>query len=361
MASMSNKILNFNDGRFTPESLVDLLTEISVDPDLQEALVNERRTSYITEQMEDYGSFIPAGSIAADDGQNLCDFQCESFILRKEGKVVNDEGLAAISRRNYWLLAQGTPLFNMGRLMERHGLLVRRMFDVDLEKLENLLTDHNVIVVVNEDVLLQKEIDILSDTFGLGENPNHAVVVVSISKENNSVELYNPATDEMGNVSAYPLDVFVAAWEESKNYTVTARLKKTPYEYCPQPLDVSSVNINPELMELIELIAENAHDVCAVDKMNAGFEYAPKDENGNEQPGKYNHYLRPYEMLEEADKEPDRKMATQTIKLVKRLGFRLVNINSMYKCPVCGEVIEPSHNFCSNCGRQLSWEDFKLV
>lgn len=359
MDTLLNKIDNFSKGRINPEELMDILTEIAVNPDAQESLVNERRSAYISEQLEDYGSFIPASSVAADDGHNLCDFQCETFILRKEGINIDDEYLASLSRRNYWLLSQGTPLFNMGRLMEKHGLLVKRDFNVDLDKLESLLLDHNVIVVVNGDTLLEKEIDILSDNFDLNDNPNHAIVVTAVSREHNYVEIYNPATDEMGNTSQYPLEIFVAAWAESKNYTVTARPKKVPYEYCPQPIDVSSVSINPELMELIELIAENAHDVWAVDKMKAGFSYAPTDQEGKEQSGKHNHYLLPYEMLEEADKEPDRKMAMQTIKLVKRLGYRLVNINSMYKCPVCGEIIEPSHNFCCNCGNELSWEDFK--
>lgn len=359
MDKLINKIENLRTGQVSPKEFVDILTEVAVNPDMQEVLVNERRSAYISEQLEDYGSFIPASSMAADDGGNLCDFQCESFILHKEGVDVDDEELVSLSRSNYWLQSQGTPLFNMGKLMERHGLLVQRNFNVDLDLLGNLLQDHSVIVVVNGDVLQEKEIDILSDKFDLNDNPNHAVVVNSINRKNNTVELYNPATDDRGEISKYPLDVFVAAWAESQNYTVTARRKKTPYEYCPQPLDVSSVNINPELMELIELIAENAHDVWAVDKIKAGYTYAPADEEGKEQSGQHNHYLVPYEMLEEKDKEPDRKMAMQTIKLVKRLGYRLVNINKMYKCPVCGEVVEPSHNFCSNCGNELSWEDFK--
>ena len=359
MNTLLNRFADFNDAGIKPEELVDILTDIALNPDAQETHINDMRSAYINEQLEDYGSFIPANSIAAADGQNLCDFQCELYILRKVGKTFNEEDLASLSKRNYWLLSQGTPLFNMGRLMERNGLLVQRVFDIDLDQLENLLLDHNVIVVVNGETLLGKVIDVLDDNFYIDDNPNHAVVVAGISRETNSIELYNPATDDTESTSNYPLDVFEAAWAESKNYTVTARVKKTPYEYCPQPLDVSSVNINPELMELIELIAENAHDVWAVDKMKAGFTYAPLDQDGKEQSGKHNHYLIPYEMLAEADKEPDRKMAMQTIKLVKRLGYRLVNINSMHKCPACGEVIEPSHNFCSNCGNELSWEDFR--
>lgn len=355
-----NRLDLFLNGKTTPEETLELLAAAAADPALEEYVVNSRRAIYTNEQIEDYGSFIPAGSMAADDGQNLCDFQCEKFILRREGIEFQDEVLAAESRMNYWLRSQGTPLFNMGRLLEKNGLLVNRAYGQTMDDLKAALREHQVIVVVNGDTLLGKDADILSDDFSVEDNPDHAVAVLSVSEENGTVTLYNPATDAEDTTSEYGLERFASAWEESRNYMVTARAKKTPYEYNPQPLDVSSVNINPELMELIELIAENAHDVWAVDKMKAGFSYAPADPvTGKEKDGNFNHYLIPYTMLEEKDKEPDRKMALQTIKLVKRLGYRLVNINSMHKCPSCGNVIEPDHNFCSRCGAELSWEDFR--
>ena len=36
-----------------------------------------------------------------------------------------------------------------------------------------------------------------------------------------------------------------------------------------------------------------------------------------------------------------------------------LNINNMYKCPDCGEVLEPGFCFCPGCGKALTWEDFK--
>lgn len=355
---INEKINRLLDGTARPQELMELMASAATDSAIEEKIVNCRRALYTEEQIEDYGSFIPAGSVAADDGQNLCDFQCEKHILELEGVDVPTDALASVARKNYWLRGQGTPLFNMGKLMERNGLLVNRTFNASLKDLKNALGGHRVIVVVNGDTLLEKEIDILSENFDVEDNPNHAVVVESLSIEDGNVTLFNPATDE-NSTSEYPLEVFMSAWEESRNYMVTARAKKVPYEYNPQPLDVSSVNINPELMELIDLIAENAHDIWAMDKFKDGFRYAPADKDGKEKDGSFNHYLLPYEMLSKEDKEPDRKMALQTIRLVKRLGYRLVNINSMYRCPSCGEVIEPDHNFCCNCGRELSWKDFR--
>ena len=277
-------------------------------------------------------------------------------VLRSSGIDIPEEVLLSESRKNYWLKNQGTPLFNMGKLLEKSGFLVNRSYDADLDGLTRALEGHSVIAVVNGDVLEGKEEDILSDSFSMEDNPNHAVVVLHISMDSNTVRLFNPAAN--AREKDYDLDIFENAWAESRHYIVTARRKSFPEEYNPQPIDIDSVSINPELLELTELIAENAHDIWAVGKFEKGFSYSPLDADGNEVPG-HNHFLVPYAMLSEEDKEPDRQMAIRTIKLVKRLGYRLVNINSMYRCPECGEVIEPSHNYCPNCGCHLSWEDFK--
>ena len=346
----------FIQGKTSVEETVEIMAAIAANPELEETVVTHRRMTYSKEQMEDYGSFIPVGSMAADDGQNLCDFQCETYILKAFGKTVEEGALAKESRQNYWLRGEGTPLYNIGKLMELQGLLVNRRFNATLDELVEALANHKVIAVVNGDTLAGKEIDIFANDFSFEDNPNHAVVVVSIDKEAKTASIYNPATQQ--ETTTYGLDRFVAAWNESRNYMVTARPKAFPEEYNPQPVDVSNVKLNDDLEELIEMIAENAHDVWAVDKMKAGYGYAPLDPNGNEEKG-HNHYLVPYFMLSESDKEPDRRMATNTIKLLKRLGYRLVNINSMYRCPECGEVIEPNNHFCPNCGRELSWEDFR--
>ena len=346
--TITNEIMErFVQGKTSVKETVEIMTAIAINPKLEELVVTHRRMAYSNELMEDYGSFIPVGSMAADDGQNLCDFQCETYILKAFGKTVEENALANECRQNYWLRGEGTPLYNMGKLLEREGLLVNRRFDATLTDLEVALNDHKVIVVINGDMLVGKETDIFSDNFSFEDNPNHAVVVLSINRETNKVTLYNPAVEE--EASVYDLSIFESAWGESSHYLVTARIKRFPQEYNPQPIDVSKIKLNDDLIELIDLIAENAHDVWAVDKIKTGHSYAPLDNNGNEEKG-HNHYLVPYFMLNEADKEPDRRMATHTIQLLKRLGYRLVNINSMYQCPDCGEVIEPNNHFCPNCG-----------
>lgn len=367
--SMDYQLLDrFLEGKATPEETVLVLTAIAANPELEEYYVTQKRLNYSQEQIDDYGCFIPVASMAADDGRNLCDLQCEAFILRRAGIDAAEDVLARESKKNYWLRSQGTPLFNMGKLLESKGFLVNRVYNATLDVLERKLKRHSVIVVVNGDALEEKVQDILSEDFSLDDNPNHAVVVLAVDRENERVSLYNPAREE--EVTEYGLNVFKDAWEESRRYMVTVR-KRKKNEYVPQPIDTSDVTLNPELLELTEMICENAHDEWAVGKLAQAkadgrkLAYGPVDGDRDEKRGKktlymrYSHYFAPYSYLSEVDKGPDRRMVLSILRLLKRLGYRLVNINSMYCCPDCGEVIEPSNNFCPNCGKPLTWEDFR--
>ena len=336
-------------GATSPEETVAVLAAVAVDPELEEYAVSQMRLDYEEDRLNEYDSFIPAGSMAADGDSNLCDFQCELFILRREGETVDGEEAMQVSRRNYWLRTLGTPLYNMGRLLESRGFLVSRIYGADLGRIEECLADKAVIAVVNGDVLEPGRGD--GADKGFDDAPNHAVVVLSVDGDN--VTLYNPACAEEETV--YPTDRFLNAWRESGNYMVTARRKSFPQEYEPQPVDLSGISLDPDLKELTEMIAEHVHDIWAVKRFKEGYTYGPVRDDEK----KHNPDLVPYSMLPEGEKEYDREMAVNAIKLVKRLGYRLVNVNRMYKCPHCGEVIEPDFCYCPACGKELGWEAFR--
>ena len=332
---------------------MQVLESIAVDPKLEEYVVTERRLDYVNNQMEEYGSFIPLRSVAADDGKNLCEFQCESYILRSMGITTERSVLSERSKQNYWLRGEGTPLYNMGRLLESEGMLVNRCADATIQRLIEALKEHMVITVVNGDLLSEKEIDVLDDNFSLENNPNHAVVVLNVDNDANRITLYNPASED--DEQEYSLKAFENAWAESRNYMVTVRKKRFPQEYNPQPIDVSNIRLDDDLIELTETIAQDVHDIWAVKRKKEGWSYGPVRDDAKKQ----NPDLVPYADLPESEKDYDREMAIHAIKVIKRLGYRIVNINRMYRCPGCGEVIEPSNNFCPDCGRSLGWEDFK--
>jgi len=325
-------------------------TAAQKDPEIERTIVENQRTAYSQELLDDYGEFIPASAYAADDGNNLCDFECEKHILKQYGIEYDDEDLARESKNNYWLRNEGTPLFNMGKLLEQNGLFVSRVYDGSLDKLCDTLKTCKVIVVVNGDILVGKEVDVFADDFNYDDCPNHAVVVESISEDSNEVSMYNPALEE--RFCKCSISVFLDAWTESKNYMLAVRKKKHEFEYSPQPIDTSGVTLNKELIELVEFLSENAHDVWAQSKMAKGYSYGPDDAT-------HNHFLKPYHLLSEIEKDQDRDNVLATIKVLKRLGYRLVNINNMHRCPYCGEGVEPNNNFCPSCGKELTWEDFK--
>lgn len=350
----------FLDGKASAVETLEILEAMVFDPSIQEYIISSRRMNHTIELKRDYGGFIPITQLAADDGNNLCDIQCERYLLAKYGREITEEMLTTKAQNNYWLREMGTPLYNVGKLLEDSKLVVIRKYDSDIDQLKRVLEGlndelvHDAIAIVNNSILVNGE----PEDYFADENPNHAVVVLSIDKEKGVVELYNPSTGNEKDV--YSIELFTRAWAESKNYLVLVRERKEEYEYSPNPIDVSNVSLSPDLEELIDTIAENAHNVWAEEKIRKepDIRYAPKDENGNEVPG-HNHYLLPYAELSQEDRQPDIDMATTTIKLLKRIGYRIINVNNLHRCSECGEPIEMHNLYCSHCGKKLTWEDFK--
>ena len=89
--------------------------------------------------------------------------------------------------------------------------------------------------------------------------------------------------------------------------------------YTPTPLDTSEIELPEDLADLTELLAQNAHDTWAKQRMEEGWSYGPnRDDNEKKHPG-----LVPYVELSESEKEYDRQMATSTLKLILSLGYRI--------------------------------------
>ena len=89
--------------------------------------------------------------------------------------------------------------------------------------------------------------------------------------------------------------------------------------YTPEPMDLSSVDLPESLIQLSERIAENVHEVWAKARMDEGWTYGEKRDDIH----KKHPCLVPYDELPEEEKEYDRNTAMNTIKMVKKLGFRI--------------------------------------
>lgn len=88
--------------------------------------------------------------------------------------------------------------------------------------------------------------------------------------------------------------------------------------YRPDPIDTSNIALPPELLELTERLAENAHDVWARQRIAEGWTYGPqRDDMAKKHPD-----LVPYGELPESEKEYDRSAAMETLKAIVALGYR---------------------------------------
>ena len=90
-------------------------------------------------------------------------------------------------------------------------------------------------------------------------------------------------------------------------------------KYTPQPIDLSQVELSPELNQLIERVAENVHDLWAQQRMKEGWSWGPqRDDVAKQHPG-----LVPYDELSESEKEYDRITTRGVLRSILALGYRV--------------------------------------
>ena len=143
--------------------------------------------------------------------------------------------------------------------------------------------------------------------------PNHAVVILSIGKQN--VCIFDP---QQALKETHPIANFMFAWQDSHYYIVSVT-KRGMRKYDPHPIDASHFQLPDTLKELLEAIAENSHEVWARQRISEGWVYGEKrDDEKKKHPD-----LVPYSDLTESEKEYDRKMAKETLMLVQRLGYKI--------------------------------------
>ncbi len=90
--------------------------------------------------------------------------------------------------------------------------------------------------------------------------------------------------------------------------------------YMPHPVDTSSVTLSDDVLKLTELLAKNAHEVWAQERMAQGWKYGPARSDAK----KEHPCLVPYEDLPGSEKEFDRNTAMETLKAISAMGYRIV-------------------------------------
>lgn len=187
------------EGNVNEKEMTQVLHEVGADAELQEILD-------VALQLEEEQPML---QIAAEGGRNLCDIQCEAYILKCHDVCCSEDELLEVAKDHHWIRRAGTPLQYMGNLLEYHGLKVTRRYDATAKDIKEALeSGKSVMVAVDSDKLYPERPDEEDAT-------NHAIVVVDINLD--SVNIYDP---ENINEIDVPLGLFMSAWKESQCYMV---------------------------------------------------------------------------------------------------------------------------------------------
>ena len=320
--SISDELLAaFMDGNTTLEESQEVLDAVASDEELQELI---QLSMQVDEDMEtglfvkpSFPQSLPMLERAAKSMvDNLCAIRCESYALRSFGVDVSDEILEQEAKKNNWLREDGMPLHIVGQLSILHGSYTVRRFYCTIDDISEAIKAGKVaIAVIDKTELSLSSHEARQQDLDFGKHPNHAIIIKSLNQKRKTIEILEPGISDIP--VTYPLDVFIEAWNDSANF-LAAVSNHTKYE--PHPLDVSDVELEPELIELREAIAENAHEVWALERKLEGWTYGSQRDDEK----KLHPDMLPYHLLPENEKKYDRQMAICTIKLVKKLGWDFV-------------------------------------
>ena len=284
-------------------SLADALAELKAD--LSEEMSNSN-AKIISIQP----SYVPM-MLKAAQNKNLmaigdCVVRCEHEILKSYQPEATFDSLLKLSEESKWLQEGGTPLYNIGRILESYKFSIVRRYDCNTDDIEKELQGGcYIIVVVNAEKLYGKDV--------ANPDPNHAVVVRRLNES--TITLFDP---QYQREDKYEIEQFLTAWKDSQYYLVSVA-ERGLRQYDPQPIDVTEFPLEGDIKELIEAIAENCHDIWARERMDHGWTYGPeRDDKNLKHPD-----LVPYSDLPDSEKEYDIKMAQGTLELIQRLGFKI--------------------------------------
>jgi len=250
----------------------------------------------------------------------LCAIMCEEYILHVFGVHKTLEELRILASAKNWLKEDGVEMLDLGAIPEYYGLTVNKIAPASIKSImEAIEQGHQVIVAVDGGELVGNPAEEIAEDVLAGGVADHCVVVLSVDTDDNTFAIYDPA------IGVIPLrvslGVFMDAWEDSNKYMVTIKRKDMEQKtYTPHPVDLGDIALTPQLEQLREAIAENAHEVWAAGRIKEGWTYGPeRDDKLKKHPD-----LVPYSELPDGEKQYDRETAMNTIKLVIKLGYDLV-------------------------------------
>jgi hypothetical protein len=90
-------------------------------------------------------------------------------------------------------------------------------------------------------------------------------------------------------------------------------------DYEPKPIPTQHIVLSEDILELVELLAENAHDIWAQERLRDGWTLGPERDDAERR----HPCLVPYAELSERDRDYDRTMVTGSIQAMLALGYTI--------------------------------------
>ena len=194
----------FLEGNVNEKEVAQVLQAAKADAEIQEVFD-------IAMQLDD--AEMSMLQMAAEGGRNLCDVQCEAFVLKRCGIDSEVEELLEVAKANHWIRRAGVPLNCIGNLLVHKGLKVTRKLKASIEDIkESLDKGCGIIVAVDCDKLYPERPDEEDAT-------NHAVVVIRYNTDKETITLFDPEVSVEADIK---LSLFMSAWKESNYYMVSA-------------------------------------------------------------------------------------------------------------------------------------------
>lgn len=172
---------------------------------------------------------LPTWNAESDIVQQLFDDTCaiksQEIVMNAAGLDVTECGLREEAIQNGWYTPGfGTPMEDVGKLMDAHGLEVEQSVHGNMFNLVSELSKgHPVIVGVDSGELWNPGLDEKIEDIFRGPCADHALIVGGIEFNDDfsggTVNLIDPGTGDFA--IGYDMDLFEDAWADSDNFMVT--------------------------------------------------------------------------------------------------------------------------------------------
>lgn len=156
---------------------------------------------------------------------DTCAIKSQQLVLNSCGINITEDELRIEAYKNGWYHpGDGTPMENVGDLIEAHGIQVEKRVGGTIEDLKTATSEgHNVIVGIDSGELWNKGIEETFEDIIIGPQADHALVVSGFAINpltgEEDILLTDPGTGEL--FADYPVEQFEYAWDDSNNFMVS--------------------------------------------------------------------------------------------------------------------------------------------